>query len=314
MSSGRRIDEAADRRPPGRPPAFSFPPRPERREGRALYRDVCFASEEGFRPLLLDLTVPEGDGGGRPVLVWAHGGAWLGGSPFDDPAPMLGADPFGLALEHGFALARIQYRLSGEARFPAQLHDVKAALRWLRRFGADLGTDPARNGVWGASAGGHLALMAALTGGRADLEGHVGVTDESSEVAACASWFGPTEFLTMTQQAPPGAPGHDAPGSPESRLIGAPLRSAPDLAAAASPVSYVTASAPPIFLAHGTEDRIVPYAQSVALAERLQAVGATVTLLPVPSGDHGFMGGDPGVAVRSTIEFFDEELAAVAQR
>ncbi|HTT89771.1 MAG TPA: prolyl oligopeptidase family serine peptidase, partial [Acidimicrobiales bacterium] len=201
-------------------------PRPDRRGGHAIYRDVCFARVDGFRSLLLDLRVPEGGDG--------------------------------------------------------------------------------------ASAGGHLALLAALTAGHPDLEGNVGVPDRSSAVAACASWFGPTEFLTMTEQAPPGAPGHEAAGSPESRLIGAPLRSAPGLAAAASPISYVSASAPPILLVHGTVDRVVPYAQSVSLAERLEAVGAVVTLLPVADGDHGFAGGDAGAAARATMEFFDRELSAPA--
>jgi acetyl esterase/lipase len=315
MSSGNQLDERAERRAPGPPAAFSAPPRPERREGRAFYRNVCFARADGYRPLLLDLVVPEGrESSDRPALVWIHGGAWLGGSPYDDLAPLFGTDPFESVLEQGFALARIQYRLSAEARFPTQLHDVKAAVRWLRHFGAQLGIDPDRLGVWGASAGGHLALLAALTAGRPELEGAVGLTEESSELAACASWFGPTEFITMTEQAPPGAPDHDAADSPESRLIGAPLRSAPELAAAASPVSYVGASAPPVLLAHGTDDRIVPYEQSVVLVERLQAVGAPVTLLPVPSGDHGFVGGDAGVALKATIQFFARELSPVANR
>ena len=160
---------------------------------------------------------------GRSRWSWIHGGAWLRGSnkPYATPVPVeLIRDSL---LDAGIAVASVQYRLSGEAIFPAQIHDVKAAVRWLLHHAAELRLDPSRFGAWGDSAGGHLAALLAVTGNVTELEGDVGVTGVSSSIQACVDWYGPTHLASMRAQAHPLATDdHDAPSSPTSRLVGAP--------------------------------------------------------------------------------------------
>ena len=150
-------------------------------DGGTVLRGISYASPPGFRPLLLDLYLPAP--GARPssAVVWIHGGAFLTGSRMLLPDLLVRGRLFERVPEAGIALAAIDYRLSGEAPFPAQLHDVKAAIRWLRARSTELGIDPARIGVWGESAGGHLAAMAALTGDVAEIEGEIGVPGQSSD-------------------------------------------------------------------------------------------------------------------------------------
>lgn len=285
---------------------FGAPPTGERRADRIEYRDAFVAQEQGFRPLLLDLVVPADTPGPVPVVLWVHGGGWLNGSPKVTPDWLAGEDHVGKALAAGLAVALPAYRLSGEAAFPAPLHDLKSAVRYLRRYASELGIDPDRIGVWGESAGGLLASMLAL----ATDEGTVGVTDGNSRVQAAVLWYGPSDLATMQAHAHPLATGdHDADDSPESLLIGAPVTRAPEKAAAASPVSHVRADAPPMLLLHGEEDVVVGYRQSVELAEALRAVGAPVELVPVPGGDHLFGGADLGEQVRRSVDFLARTLA-----
>ncbi|MGW5577868.1 alpha/beta hydrolase fold domain-containing protein [Micromonospora chokoriensis] len=247
----------------------------QRRPDRIEHRDIVVHEVPGFRPLTLDLVVPVAAPGPVPVLVWIHGGAWLFGSPKQPPEWLMEADPFTAAIDAGFAVASAQYRLSGEAPFPAQLDDVTAAVRWLRRHGGTVGVDGGRIGVWGESAGGHLASMVALRGNDQD--------DSGVQAAVC--WYAPSNLLTMQSQAhPSGTIDHDAADSPESLLIGAALTEHPELGRAASPITYVTDQAPPMLLIHGDQDLVVPVGQSEELAAALTAVGAEVELSVVRGG------------------------------
>ncbi|MFK0154727.1 alpha/beta hydrolase fold domain-containing protein [Streptomyces sp. NPDC090493] len=258
--------------------------------------------------MTLDLVMPA-DVNGRPpaepvpVVLWLHGGAWAFGSPRELPPPLRAADPLEHVLDAGWAVAAAEYRLSGEASFPAQLDDAKAAVRWLRHFAPRLGLDADRIAVWGESAGGHLASLLALTPG----------TTGSDEVQAAVVWYGPSDLTALQGQAHPEATlDHDAADSPESRLIGGPLSEHPGRAAAASPITYARqapAQLPPMLLMHGTDDRFVPYQQSVGLAEALAQRGAPVELRLVDGADHLFRGADLPGLVDASIGFLSRALS-----
>ncbi|MFC3499573.1 alpha/beta hydrolase fold domain-containing protein [Micromonospora krabiensis] len=274
-------------------------PEPWRLTDRILYRDIVVAEYAGFRPLTLDVAVPQGGSAPAPVLLFIHGGAWLHGSPKQPADWLMAADPFTAALRAGFAVAFAQYRLSGEARFPAQLDDVRSAVRWLRRAGGALGLDGNRIGVWGESAGGHLASMIALTG----------TDDDDSHVQAAVCWYAPSNLAHMQRQAHPLAEiDHDAPDAPESLLIGGAVPQHPDLARTASPVTYVSPQAPPMMLVHGDRDLIVPVGQSQELAAALRAVGADVELLVIPDADHCFVGVPLSPIVDTTLAYLSRQL------
>ncbi|GIF04279.1 alpha/beta hydrolase [Actinoplanes siamensis] len=284
------------------------PPAPTTEGGLVHRRDAVVAEIPGFRPLALDLAAPAKPGPPRPVIVCVHGGAWLSGRN-------KGETPGGIAerlLDAGFAVARVTYRLSAEARFPAQLHDVKAAVRWLREHARELSLDPERVGVWGDSAGGHLASLVALTGDDPDpaLSGRHGVAPVSDAVQSAVVWYGPSDLLTMAAQShPEGVQDHDAAASPESLLLGGPVQTRPDDAAAAGPVTYVRADGPPMLLLHGAEDRVVPAAQSQELYDRLAALSGPVTLRIVPGADHCFTGTDLEPLVAESVRHFRATLS-----
>ncbi len=181
-------------------------------------------------------------------MIWIHGGGWQNGNKGGGPALAL--------LEQGFAVATINYRLSGDAIFPAQIHDCKAAVRHLRGKAKEYGIDPERFGVWGSSAGGHLVALVGTSGDVKELEGEVGeFTSVSSRVQAVCDWFGPTDFLKMGGR-------HDDAGSPESKLIGGPIQDNKELVAKANPITYVSADDPAFLIQHGDKDPAVPYNQS----------------------------------------------------
>ena len=269
----------------------------------SMLEQVVYASPAGFRPLLLDLYLPAARP--CPVVVWIHGGAFLMGDRRLLPPLLQRADLFRRLPAEGIAVASIDYRLSSEAVFPAQLHDVKAAIRWVRARGPEIGIDPDRIGVWGESAGGHLAAMATLTSNIAELEGSIGLTGGSSAVAAGVDWYGPTDFAAMDDDAPPdSAMTHDDPASPESLLIGAPVTERADLVALANPCAYARRDVPPLLVQHGRRDRLVPFGQSVRLVEALRAHGADVTFLPVDGADHVFDGtADEASILRATFDY-----------
>ena len=275
--------------------------------GVSVHHGVEFAAVEGFRPLLLDLYQPAPGPGLRSAIVYLHGGGWAVGTRRRFGRALAAWSPSALDLvaQAGFVVATVDYRLSGEAQFPSQLHDVKAAIRWLRGNAARLGVDPTRVMVWGESAGGHLAVLAGLTGERAELEGTVGeFVGESSAVCGVIDWYGPMNLLSLSSQHLPDSDKRpDDPSSWESTMVGAPLQQAPDLARAASPISYVHCAAPPIHIHHGTVDTFVPFAQSIEFVEALRAAGGSVELVTVEGADHFWIGAPDVEAI------FDASLA-----
>jgi acetyl esterase/lipase len=257
-------------------------------------------TNSGGQPRLLDLYLPSGAERPLPVIVWLHAGGWRSGNRKHAP------DLSRHFAMRGFAMASIDYRLSGEAIFPAPLHDVKAAIRWLRANGGGYGIDGGRIGLWGASAGGHLATLAALTPynefGRPE-NGANEHRDVLADVQAVVTAYAPIDFPSMDEQRddslvaandpsafvlPPGARTADA-RSYESLLIGAPINDRPDLAAAASPLSYVAVGAPPFLIVHGRSDRAVPVQQSEMLYEALSRFGNDVTVRLIEGMGHGFL-------------------------
>ena len=274
--------------------------------GVSVHHGVEFATVEGFRPLLLDLYLPAGSAP-RPAIVYLHGGGWAVGTRrrFGRAFASWSPTPLDRLAQAGFAVVTVDYRLSGEARFPAQLHDVKAAIRWLRGNSSSLGVDPTRVITWGESAGGHLAMLAGLTGDRTDLEGSIGdQLSESSAVSGVIDWYGPMNLLSLgSQHSPDSAIRPDDADSWESTMVGVPLQTDPARTLAASPISYVHADAPPVQIHHGTTDSLVPFAQSVEFADALRAAGGTVELISVEGSDH-FWTGAPDLAA-----IFDASLA-----
>lgn len=267
--------------------------------GVVVHHGVEFATVEGFRPLLLDLYMPAASTAPAAAIVYLHGGGWAVGTRrrFGRAFVSWSPTPLDLLAQAGFVVATVDYRLSGEAPFPAQLHDVKAAIRWLRGNAARLGVDPARLIAWGESAGGHLAMLAGLCGDLAELEGGIGdFLGESSAVGGVVDWYGPMNLVSLSSQHATGSDKRpDDPDSWESSLVGAPLQTDPARTRAASPISYVHAAAPPIQIYHGTVDTQVPFAQSVEFVDALRLAGGRADLVVVEGSDH-FWTGAPDVA------------------
>jgi acetyl esterase/lipase len=263
-----------------------------------VYNDLIYA-QAGEYGLCLDLYVPDDVSGPCPLVVWVHGGAFRMGDK---------ANPIALPLVgRGYAVASINYRLSQEAIFPAQIHDCKAAVRWLRAHAGAYNLDGEHVGAWGDSAGGHLVTMLGTTGDVVELEGDLGNLDHSSRVQAVCDWYGPSDFLRMNDV--PGTMDHDAPDSPESQLIGAPIQGNPDLVARANPITYVTPDAPPFLIMHGDQDLTVLPNQSEFLYRALVADGVESELVILPGLGHGF-GQSPGydALVGRVADFFDRNL------
>ncbi|MFF5297460.1 alpha/beta hydrolase [Paractinoplanes globisporus] len=230
-------------------------------------RDVVFSRPNGYRPLALDLYVPEG---ATTLCVYLHGGGWRVGSRREGPGPAA-AWFFDEVASLGMAVASVDYRLSAEAVYPAQLSDVQAALEFLSSN--DHGCT--RTVIWGTSAGGHLAALAALTSPRA--------------LSAAVCWYPPTDFDALSKDIDEaGGTGDRSESSREGRLIGASIDARPDLTAAASPVNHVHEGAPPFLFLHGTADLAVPPRQSSRLAEALTAAGASATVELIPGASHMF--------------------------
>jgi len=280
------------------PPAFPLPPPahelplPPARPGAGgtrLLLGVPYAAIPGIRPLELDVVLPPETDQPVPVVVFLHGGGWrLGSRHAAGPAYRgVAPTPFEQLAQAGMAVASVDYRLSGEATFPAQLHDAKAAVRWLRARAGEIGIDPERIAAWGESAGGHLAALLGLTAGDADLEGDVGLTGTSSEVSAVVAWYAPTDLVGFAADV--SADPMD-PGTREAQLLGGPVPTVPDLAAQASPLAHVPPTAPPFLLLHGEADRFIPFVQSVRLHTALVEAGARAELYLYEDVDHMWLG------------------------
>lgn len=255
--------------PPGRGLAI--------REHITIIADLPYANNDNPRQQI-DLFLPKRPAldGPLPVIVFVHGGGWQKGdrrSGLNMLAPLIATGRF--------AGASIGYRLTNKAQWPAQIHDCKAAIRWLRGNAERHGLNADRIAVIGTSAGGHLVAMLGTSGGIPALDGSLGEFSElSSRVQCVIDFFGPSDLGSMGGW-------HDSPDSPEARLLGGPIPENRDLAQLASPIHYVSADDPPFLMIHGTADPLVPFEQSVQLQKKLKASGVTAFLIPIEGGGHG---------------------------
>jgi acetyl esterase/lipase len=296
--------------------------------------NVAYWQPLGFRPLTLDLYLPPGSvekpSTGFPLVIYIHGGAWIGGDsrqtgPFDDFPGVLAS-----LSAMGYVVASIEYRLSGEAKFPAQIQDVKAAIRFLRRNASKYGINPAKAVTWGTSAGGHLAALAAVSCNAEALEPKQpnipfapAKADPltSSNVSDCVqgsvAWYGVFDFVTVVDQSKEDKTmPRDSAWAPEWQLLGCFGKDCkPEQITAVSPVSYVDSNDPPMLLIVGDQDRVVPYHQTLEMAEKLKAAGVKHELIVLPGSDHGFMGktkeqtrDDNLKALSATFRFIDQTI------
>ncbi|MCZ2826407.1 MULTISPECIES: alpha/beta hydrolase [unclassified Modestobacter] len=293
------------------PAHFLDPHEPIRRaDGARHFSGLTYAVAFGYRPLQLDLWVPDTPAP-APLVVYVHGGGWMMGDRRYLPETLRPGSLFDAFLDAGLAVATIDYRHAHEAAFPAQLHDAKAAVRYLRAHADVLGVDTTRIGAMGESAGGHLAALLGLTAHRPDLEGRHGVTGPSSAVDVVVDWYGVADLDTMPRQAPPPEVAALLPVEmqvpPEDQLLdGLDGQLRDD----ASPISHVTADAPPFLLVHGTADWLVPCSQSEQLHAALTAVGVDSRLVPVKGAGHIWLGCDDvdGI-VELSVKYLAEALA-----
>ena len=257
----------------------------------------------------LDLYLPADTSTPVPLVILIHGGAFaMGDSGME-------AGKAQTLVEQGYAVASLNYRLSGEALFPAGAQDVKAAVRFLRANADTYGIDPDRFAAWGSSAGGWLASMLGVTGDQGTIfdDPSLGNADTSSAVQAVVSWFGPTNFTTMDEQAAQvtacagQAQVHDAASSPESAWLGGALPDVPEVTAQTDLASYLDAATnlPPFYFAHGDADCNVPLGQSQELAAALEQAGAAETVAVIAGAGHA----DPAIDAQQT----DATMAFIGQ-
>jgi len=270
-------------------------------EGVEIARDVVYA-QMGGRELALDLYWHPAADEPEPLVIWVHGGAWMSGNKTWMP-PVL------YLLDNGFAMASIDYRLSQEALFPAQIEDCKAAIRWLRANAARYNLNPDRIGAWGESAGGHLAALLGTAGGVAAWDQQGGNREYSSRVQAVCDWFGPSDLLQMG--ATKGGFDHNAPDAPEALLIGGPVQENKERANRANPITYISSATPPFFIMHGDQDDVVPLGQSELLHRALVEAGLDSTLMIIPGMGHRVtkLRKEHRIKLRrSVIDFFERAL------
>jgi len=272
---------------PAQPPVPSGPP--------PTHADLAYAPPEpaDSNGHLLDLYLPEGAATPAPVVIWTSGSAWFGDTG------KAGAVRVAPELNKaGFAVAGVSIRSSRQVRFPGQLHDIKAAIRWLRSNAARYNLDPERIAIMGDSSGGWTTAIAALTGDVPALEGNVGVTGVSSAVQAAVAFYPPTNFLEMdrwalrpcTPNTPPGAGAafcHDDATSPESSLIGCAIQSCPERVQQANPARYVSDNDPPLMILHGNSDPLVPHNQGELLYQALNKACRDAVFISLPKAGHG---------------------------
>jgi acetyl esterase/lipase len=258
------------------------------------YADVTYSVLPGFRPLILDLYRPRGSKP-RPLVLFIHGGGWVGGNTRHSGA--LADFPRVLArlAAEGFVVASVEYRLASEAPYPAALQDVRAALRFLKVNAARYGIDAQRAALWGGSAGGHLAALAALSCGDSSLDppGQSTAIAGSECVQGAAIWYGVFDFAPVIER------NADANGN---AFLGCSGSCAPEKVRRASPVAFVGAADPPFLLIHGESDRVVDVSQSRLGEAALRAAGVPVKSIYIPDVDHSFIGRTPAVTRAATLE------------
>ncbi len=241
--------------------------------------------------LKLDLHRPQGER--PPLIVYVHGGAWRGGSKEDVP--------IGSLMERGYAIASVNYRLSTQAVFPAQVHDIKAAIRFLRANAGVYHINADKIVIIGSSAGGHLAALVGVTNGVKELEGTVGEhLEQSSDVQGIVSFFGASNLQTILSQSTPHGLSVRIPAL--KLLLGDTPDKKPELARLASPVAHLDKKDPPLLLLHGDADPQMPPQQSDELAKGYRELGLPVTMIVMPGSRHG------------GAEFYDDERTVIVSK
>jgi acetyl esterase/lipase len=255
---------------------------------------------------LMDIFLPDNADKPLPLVVWVHGGGWIEGSKEGCPALPL--------VARGYIVASINYRLSKQAVYPAQIQDCKGAIRFLRAHARDYHIDPDRVGVWGASAGGHLVALLGTSVDSKELEGDVGGNlDQSSRVQAVCDWFGPTDLTQFAEQAVAAGILKTTPGpSLIMQLFGGTLKEKHDLVQQANPIAFIDKKTakkiPPFLIMHGDKDTMVPVAQSQLLKDALADAGVSVELQVIHGGGHGGKLFSTPKAAKSIADFFDKNL------
>jgi acetyl esterase/lipase len=272
--------------------------------------DLAYASLSPAQKL--DIYWPAEGNGPFPVILTIHGGAFMGGDKRDiQLTPMLEG------IKQGYAVVGVNYRMSGEAKFPALVQDIKAAIRWVRANAQTYLFDPERIATWGGSAGGYLSLMAGVSAGIPELDDlTLGNPGEPCHVQAVVDWFGPTDFLQMDAQlaesglAPSEDQAHCGALSPESLLLGQKITEVPNLVNAANPETYIRPGQPPFFIQHGDRDDTVPHQQSVNMAAKLAAVlGPEKVMLELLRGaSHGGPAFETPYNIQKVLAFLDRTL------
>lgn len=273
--------------------------------GVKLERDIPYI-ENGDQAQRLDLYFPEKPASeALPLIVHIHGGGWMGGSKFPCPVTNM--------VLRGYVVASIEYRFSQKAKFPAQIQDCQAAIRWLRAHSAKYSIDPQRVGVVGGSAGGHLSALVGTSGGKNAFPAIGEFPDQSDRVQCVLDIFGPANFATVIRQADEDKNvknifKFNTPSDPYSSLIGMALDADAAKTASVSPVHYVSKDAPPTLILHGTHDALVPYAQSEEFYAAMKEQGVEVWLQKIPGAGHGGPGFNHPKILALMNAFFDKML------
>lgn len=297
------------------------------------FPDLIYSALSGYRPLILDLYKPASSAQSRPLVIYIHGGGWIGGhtrhsGAFEDWPGVLAS-----LAARGYVVASVEYRLSGEAPFPAAVQDVKAAIRWLRAHANEFGIDKSRAVVWGGSAGGQLAGLVGASCGVAALEPPGAAASQRPEPGAAAAkpmadasfaksvesdcvqgviaWYGVFDFSHILRHT------EGQPRSPEHRYLGcAPGSCSAATVAMASAITYVDEKDPPVLMIHGVNDHTVPVEQSRSYLAALRSKGVKAELVEIPNVDHSFIGTTPAAtreaslrALNRSIEFIDAALS-----
>jgi acetyl esterase/lipase len=259
-------------------------------------KDVIYATVDG-KDLGLDVYLPAGVQS-PPLLVWVHGGAWSSGTKAQ--APMV-------FVANGFAVASLDFRQSTEARFPAQIHDIKAAIRFLRAKAGTYGYRTNRVAIGGSSSGGHLAALVGVSNGHQELEGSLGAhLKESSAVQAILDYYGASNLNTILAQSTPFGLNMRRPAL--ERLLGAPPEQVKELATLASPVAHVDRSDPPLYLLHGDQDPQMPINQSHELDGAYKRLGLDVAFDVVHGAAHGGEGFMSGEYLTRAVAFLNRTI------
>jgi acetyl esterase/lipase len=302
-------------------------------DGVTGYPDLTYQTLPGYRPLKLDLFLPPAsyaNAGPRPMLVYVHGGGWMGGGPRRSSAYQDWPKILASIAAKGYVVASLAYRFSHEAPFPAAIQDVKAGIRWLRANAATYNIDPKRAAILGQSAGGHLSALAGLSCNVAALAPGARIVPGASNVETVAStaagsdaasdcvqavvgWFGIYDFSTLqsrrsaTVRADPSA---------DNIFLGCPDGNCTEAQRSfASPITYVDRTDPPVLLMHGADDKVVPASQTDELEVALRAKGVPVTKIIIPGVDHSWIGKTPEstrnaskYALRTSVDFIDAHI------